>query len=122
MVKSRSPSITQRDCDALSKSNEILAEAVAQAGAATNVLGGDVGNAVHAPNSRDGADIISTVQRRRLAEPFAQFDTEYASTGAVQITEEAIGFVGERRIFIEQIVDRKTKPRPIKCCVVVDAI
>ena len=41
-------------------------------------------------------------------------DPEYASAGGMELAEEAVGFVSQRRIFVEDVVQAQADPGPIK--------
>ena len=107
------------DCEAASKSKAMLADAVAQPEPLWIGEAWEAGVVAHPPSI-----IAATVTQPRRREPLngsellPEFEGELPAPRAVQVAEVAIGFIGQRRILVEQIVDREPQPGSVERTVI----
>lgn len=76
-------------------------------GALIAVVGIGAGVVEHAPAASASEAIAGRMTLTHISlKSLAQLDIDHPSAGRVQFAEVTVGFVSERRIHIEQVVDR----------------
>lgn len=111
------------ECGAVSKSNAMVALVVEQPGPMRHAELSGGGAVAHPPRTI----VTPARQARGLERPnrlefLPDFERELPAARAVQIAEEAVGFIGQGRILVEQVVDGNTQPGRVEWRVVVDRI
>ena len=74
------------------------------------------------PTAKGAASARHSLGKRITSELLAQLNVEDPAPGGVKFAIEAIGFIGERRVFVEQVVDPEPQPGSVQCSVVVDRV